>query len=100
VATDVSKSSDAKRLIARILALTKSAAQEYAQEHIRVNCLVAGGFHTPLLHGILERASGGDPAPLEQMEQRYNEATPLGRIGDPPKPRKPYYGSVPTRRHM
>ena len=45
---------------AGILALTKSAAQEYAAQNIRVNALVAGGFRTPMLESALEHASGGN----------------------------------------
>jgi NAD(P)-dependent dehydrogenase (short-subunit alcohol dehydrogenase family) len=33
-------------------ALTKSAAQEYATQGIRVNALVARGFLTPMLQGV------------------------------------------------
>jgi len=46
---------------AGILALMKSAAQEYAQQGIRVNALVAGAFRTPMLEGVIEAAASGSP---------------------------------------
>ena len=46
---------------AGVLGLTKSAAQEYARQGIRINALVAGGFDTPMLKGVFERVSPQDP---------------------------------------
>lgn len=68
---------------AGILGLSKSAAMEYASEKIRVNALVAGGFRTPMLDGIIELVSGGDPEKRAQIENRYKERVPMGRIGNP-----------------
>ena len=46
---------------AGIIALSKSAAWEYAKEGIRVNAFVAGAFRTPMLEGAMAyRAAGGD----------------------------------------
>ena len=45
---------------AGILAFTKSAAREYAKDGIRINALAAGGFRTPMLEGVFDRASQGD----------------------------------------
>lgn len=65
---------------AGVLGLTKSAAQEYAKQGIRINALVAGGFDTPMLNGVFERVSPQDPlvakAGLAQL-------VPLGRVGRP-----------------
>ena len=68
---------------AGVLALTKSAAQEYATAGIRVNALVAGAFRTPMLEGIFERVGGGDPAAAAAVEAQYASMVPLGRIGRP-----------------
>ena len=68
---------------AGILALTKSAAQEYAQQGIRVNALVAGAFRTPMLEGVIEHAASGSPDGRKAAEALYTERIPLGRIGRP-----------------
>lgn len=65
---------------AGVLALTKSAAQEYAGRGIRVNALVAGGFRTPMLEGVFEKISPDDP---RGVEERYATQVPMGRIGAP-----------------
>src|SRR6266852_3902904 len=66
-----------------VLALTKSAAQEYGGQGIRVNALVAGAFQAPMLEWSIERAAGGDPAEIEKIEEKYAAMIPLGRIGRP-----------------
>ena len=43
---------------AGVLALTKSTAQEYGGNGIRVNALVAGGFRTPMLEGVFQTIRG------------------------------------------
>ena len=68
---------------AGVLALTKSAALEYAPEGIRVNALVAGAFATDMLAQVMVRASGGDPGARTRIEERYVSLVPLGRIGRP-----------------
>lgn len=68
---------------AGVLALTKSAAQEYARHGVRVNALVAGGFQTPMLERVFERSSGGDPASASAMAEQVAQMVPLGRIGSP-----------------
>ena len=68
---------------AGVLALTKSAAQEYARQGIRVNALVAGGFSTPMLERVFERSSGGEAGASETMREQLAQMVPLGRIGSP-----------------
>lgn len=65
---------------AAVIALSKSAALEYASSGIRVNALVPGAFRTPMLEGVFERVSPGDPA---AAEAGYQGVIPLGRLGDP-----------------
>lgn len=68
---------------AGVLALTKSAAQEYAKRGIRVNALVAGAFSTPMLEEVMVQASGGDPERLAAVRAAYTAYIPLGRLGRP-----------------
>lgn len=65
---------------AGVVALTKSAAQEYARHGIRINALVAGGFDTPMLQAAFQRVSPQDPA---AAEAGFAGMVPLGRIGRP-----------------
>jgi NAD(P)-dependent dehydrogenase (short-subunit alcohol dehydrogenase family) len=68
---------------AAIIALTKSAAWEYAQQGIRINTLVAGAFRTPMLEASMNRAAGNDPEAKKAVEARWQAMTAAGRIGDP-----------------
>lgn len=68
---------------AGVLALTKSAAQEYAPQGIRVNALVPGGFDTPMLESVFDRASGDDPETRKAVEEQYNQMAAVGRVGQP-----------------
>lgn len=68
---------------AGVLALTKTAAQEYATENVRVNALVPGPIRTPLLEGAMREVAGGDAEVLAQVEARYEEISPMNRIGRP-----------------
>ena len=68
---------------AGLLALTKSAAQEYAVAGIRINALVAGGFDTDMLRSALSQAVGGDSTEVEAAMTGYASMVPLGRVGRP-----------------
>jgi NAD(P)-dependent dehydrogenase (short-subunit alcohol dehydrogenase family) len=68
---------------AGVLALTKSAAQEYATREIRINALVAGAFQTPMLEGVFASAGGDTPEGKAAVEQQYLSLIPLRRIGKP-----------------
>jgi NAD(P)-dependent dehydrogenase (short-subunit alcohol dehydrogenase family) len=68
---------------AGVLALTKSAAQEYAMRGIRVNAVVAGAFRTPMLERVFEVAGGGAVEGREAVEGQYTSLIPQRRIGSP-----------------
>jgi len=68
---------------AGVLALTKSAAQEYAADGIRVNALVAGPFDTEMLQSAISQAVGGDTAKGQEALKGYVVHIPAGRIGRP-----------------
>jgi NAD(P)-dependent dehydrogenase (short-subunit alcohol dehydrogenase family) len=65
---------------AGLIALTKSAALEYATRAIRINALVAGGFRTPMLESVFARMNPDDP---ESVAQAYGQMVPIQRIGNP-----------------
>lgn len=44
---------------AGVIALTKSSAQDYATQGIRINAIAAGFIETPMLNRVFDRASGG-----------------------------------------
>jgi len=58
-----------------VVGLTRTAALEYAQKNIRVNCVCPGFIRTPMVERVLDRGSFS----LEQI----NAAEPIGRIGAP-----------------
>ena len=66
---------------AGVFALTKSAAQEYATQGIRVNALVAGAFRTPMLMSVFEHYGGGSAEAAAAVETQYTQLVPLRRIG-------------------
>ena len=68
---------------AGVLALTKSAAQEYAPDNIRVNALVAGGFDTGMLAAAVRQMVGDDPDRIAEAFKTYAARVPLGRVGKP-----------------
>ena len=68
---------------AGVLGLTKSAAQEYADDGIRLNALVAGAFDTDMLHNAIEQIVGGDPVKIGEAFKGYAARVPLGRVGHP-----------------
>ena len=57
---------------AAVINLTRAFAVEWAQYHIRLNCVAPGMFRTRMTEGI-----------LEQAEPIVANTTPLGRIGKP-----------------
>jgi NAD(P)-dependent dehydrogenase (short-subunit alcohol dehydrogenase family) len=64
---------------AAVRQLTKSAALEYSQYNIRVNCISPGGVYTPLIGN----AFGVDEQTTEEMGKGMAAVLPLGRQGQP-----------------
>jgi len=58
-----------------VVGLTKTAALEYAQKNIRVNCVCPGLINTPMVARMID--SGG------MNEQDFVAAEPVGRMGKP-----------------
>jgi NAD(P)-dependent dehydrogenase (short-subunit alcohol dehydrogenase family) len=58
-----------------VVGLTKTAALEYAQKNIRVNCVCPGLINTPMVARMID--SGG------MNEQEFLAAEPVGRMGRP-----------------
>jgi NAD(P)-dependent dehydrogenase (short-subunit alcohol dehydrogenase family) len=61
-----------------VRAMTHSMALDYAKFNIRVNAISPGTVRTTMW----DRFANSRPDPRE-VEQKYNEAIPLGRIGEP-----------------
>lgn len=59
-----------------VVGLTRTAALEYAQAGIRVNCVCPGTIVTPLLEDVFRR---GGP----QVEAALKAEEPIGRLGTP-----------------
>jgi len=58
-----------------VIGLTRTAAMEYAQKNIRVNCVCPGVIRTPMVERLLD--SGG----MNETELQAGE--PVGRMGKP-----------------
>lgn len=61
-----------------VVALTKSMAADYLQDHIRVNCVCPGTTRTPAIEEKIRTAD--DP---QEMEAAFVARQPMGRLGDP-----------------
>lgn len=61
-----------------VIALSKSAAQEYGRLGVRINALSPGAIRTPLLERKFSRVSEEEAL---KVEERYRELNALGRIG-------------------
>jgi NAD(P)-dependent dehydrogenase (short-subunit alcohol dehydrogenase family) len=58
-----------------VLGLTKTAAQEYVRQGVRVNAICPGTTDTPMMQAFI----GGDPA----MEKMMRKTVPTGEMGRP-----------------
>jgi NAD(P)-dependent dehydrogenase (short-subunit alcohol dehydrogenase family) len=63
---------------AGVIALTKSAAVDYAKDGIRVNCIAPGVIDTPMLRRSAEAVSPADP---QSVHRAWAQSLPLGRAG-------------------
>ena len=68
---------------AGVLALTKSAALEYAAQGLRINALVPGAFDTPMLQAVMEQTAAAQEVDVDAVEQQYAGRSAAGRIGTP-----------------
>jgi NAD(P)-dependent dehydrogenase (short-subunit alcohol dehydrogenase family) len=62
-----------------VIVLSKSIAQEYGRDGIRVNSFCPGAFMTPMLASHFE---GISPEEKKALENKYKDFNALGRIGD------------------
>jgi NAD(P)-dependent dehydrogenase (short-subunit alcohol dehydrogenase family) len=65
---------------AGVIQLSRSVAGTYAKQGIRVNTVVPGLMHTPLVEYRLARTIGGND-PQKLIDER-NAAVPMGHMGD------------------
>jgi NAD(P)-dependent dehydrogenase (short-subunit alcohol dehydrogenase family) len=64
---------------AAVIQFTKATAVIYAPKNIRMNVVVPGLMHTPLVGYLADKYAGGD---LEGFVAKRNKAVPMGRMGD------------------
>jgi NAD(P)-dependent dehydrogenase (short-subunit alcohol dehydrogenase family) len=68
---------------AGVLALTKSAALEYASQGLRINALVPGAFDTPMLQAVMRQTAEAEEVDVGAVERQYAGRSAVGRIGTP-----------------
>jgi NAD(P)-dependent dehydrogenase (short-subunit alcohol dehydrogenase family) len=68
---------------AGVLALTKSAAQEYAAQGLRINALVPGAVETPMLDAVMQQAADAQDVAPSDVREQYAGRSAVGRIGQP-----------------
>ncbi|RTZ48222.1 SDR family oxidoreductase [Candidimonas sp. SYP-B2681] len=64
---------------AGLMHLTRTTAVIYAPKNIRLNCVVPGLMHTPLLDGLAAKYAGGD---TDGFIAHRNGQIPMQRMGD------------------
>lgn len=63
-----------------VYAMTLSAARDYLQDKIRVNCISPARVHTPFVDGFLAKNYPGREA---EMFAKLSASQPIGRMGSP-----------------
>lgn len=64
---------------AALIQLTKTSAVIHAADKVRLNCVVPGLMHTPLVNRLAERYAGGD---YDGFVARRHGQVPMGHMGD------------------
>lgn len=64
---------------AGLIQFTKTSAVIYAPQNVRMNCVVPGLMHTPLVNRLAERYADGD---YEGFVARRHAQVPMGHMGD------------------
>ncbi|CAN7740860.1 SDR family NAD(P)-dependent oxidoreductase [Paenibacillus sp. LjRoot153] len=62
-----------------ISALTRAIALDYARQNIRVNTVLPGAVHTPMLESSVKNLD----TPREEIMKQWNDSQPIGRVGQP-----------------
>jgi NAD(P)-dependent dehydrogenase (short-subunit alcohol dehydrogenase family) len=64
---------------AALMQLTRTAAVIHASKNVRLNCVVPGLMHTPLVDRLAEKYAGGD---YDGFVAKRHAQVPMGRMGD------------------
>lgn len=64
---------------AALIQMTKTSAVIHAASGVRLNCVVPGLMHTPLVNRLAEKYAGGD---YEGFVAKRHAQVPMGRMGD------------------
>jgi NAD(P)-dependent dehydrogenase (short-subunit alcohol dehydrogenase family) len=68
---------------AAVLSITRSFAQAFAAQGVRVNAICPGVIETPMQDAIRDNAAAARGLTVEQLEQARTASIPLGRAGTP-----------------
>ncbi|AZN39640.1 SDR family NAD(P)-dependent oxidoreductase [Paenibacillus albus] len=60
-----------------IVSLTRAIALDFAKQNVRVNTVLPGAVHTPMLESSVKNLD----TPREETMKTWNEAQPIGRVG-------------------
>lgn len=68
---------------AALAQLSRSAALDWAEAGVRVNCIAPGSTATPMLARVTAELAARDPARFAGAEAAYRADVPLGRFAEP-----------------